>query len=167
MTAHRVRYGPVSMGKGLRLRIAAALAALLATSAQAQVSCRGYPASVTAMVKARVEAVRLLEREAADRLRGLDTRTYPFLAGEARKGADQIADDKAIEAEREFERCRNLVQPIRRICRGAVLWLATALDEEEAGKATNESKQAYAEAMPRCEQLMGLTPLSTAWRIPN
>jgi hypothetical protein len=148
-------------------RIAALLVAF-ASAAQAQaVSCRGYPPSVMAQIKSRVEAVRLIEREAADRLRGLDTRVYPFLAGEIRKTADLIGDQKAVEAEQEFQRCRNLVHPVRGICRGAALVLAAALDEEETSKATKESKQAYADAMPRCEQLLGLSPLSTAWRMPN
>src|SRR5258705_8201647 len=131
------------------------------------VSCRNYPETVRPLIKPRVEALRLLEREAADRLRGLDTRTYPFLAGEARKAADLIADAKALEDEEALERCRNPVQPVRRLCRGAALSLATALDQEEAGAASKESKQVYAEAMPRCEQLLGLQPLSTAWRITN
>jgi hypothetical protein len=147
----------------------AVFASLLSTPAGAQaVSCRGYPPSVMAQVKSRVEAVRLIEREAADRLLGLDTRVYPFLAGEVRKAADVIADEKALKKdEEELRRCRNWVQPVRGICRGAALALAAALDEEEAGKATKESKQAYVDAMPHCERLMGLSPLSTAWRMPN
>ena len=147
----------------------AVLGCLLSTPAGAQaVSCRGYPPSVMAQVKSRVEAVRLLEREAADRLRGLDTRVYSFLAGEVRKAADMIAGEKALKKDQEeLRRCRNWVQPVRGICRGAALALAAALDEEEAGKATKEFKQAYADAMPHCERLIGLSPLSTAWRMPN
>jgi hypothetical protein len=117
-------------------------------------------------VKLRVEAVRLLEREAADRLRGLDTRTYPFLAGEVRKAADAIADAKAVEDEAaEVGKCRNKVHPLRGICRGAALALGSAIDEQEKKDVVSkEARLAYAQGMATCERLVGLPPLGTAWR---
>jgi len=153
----------------VRFCIAAALAVAFAAPADAQVSvvvtCRGYPEAARPQLKPKVDALRLLEREAADRLRGLDTRTYPFLAGEVSKTADLIGDAKAIEQEAAgVEKCRNAVEPVRAICRGAALALATAIEEQEKEAATKASRQAYGEAMARCEQLMGLQPLSTAWR---
>jgi hypothetical protein len=149
----------------------AALAIILSMTALAPaqtVSCRNYPETVRPLIKPRIEALRLLEREAADRLRGLDTRTFPFLAGEVRKAADLIADPKALKDEEDgVGKCRNAVLPVRAICRSAALVLAAAIDEQEKDAATKESRQAYGEAMPRCEQFMGLQPLSTAWRTTN
>ena len=157
------------MARAAVLVVVAAVLSALSTPAAAQtVTCRNYPESIRLLVKPRVEALRLLEREAADRLRGLDTRTFPFLAGEVRKAADLIADPKALKEEEDgIGKCRNAVPPMRAICRSAALALATAIDEQEKDAATKESRQAYAEAIPRCEQLMGLQPLSTAWRTIN
>jgi hypothetical protein len=141
------------------------LAMMFATAAHAEaVSCRGYPASVKAATKTRIEALRLIEREAADRLRGLDTRTFPFLAGRARATADSIADANALKEEEPLDRCREPVPQMRRICRDAALALAKAMDDEEAGSATKESRRASAAAMSRCEGLLALSPLTTGWR---
>src|SRR6266478_4172263 len=81
-----------------------------APAPQAQpVSCRNYPDTVRPSLRPRVDALRRLEREADDRLRGLDTRTYPFLADQARKAADLMADAKMLENEEAgAKRCRNL-----------------------------------------------------------
>jgi hypothetical protein len=127
-------------------------------------SCRGYPEAVRAAAKNRVEALRMIEREAADRLVGLDTRTFPFLAGEARKAADAIASPNALKEEDDLKRCRNAVPPVRRICRSAAEGLAALLDAQEAGTVTSELKQTYAEAVTRCEGFMGLQPLKTTIR---
>jgi hypothetical protein len=127
-------------------------------------SCRGYPESVRAAAKNRIEALRMIEREAADRLVGLDTRTFPFLAGEARKAADAIASPNALKEEDDLKRCRNAVPPVRRICRSAAEGLAALLDAQEAGTVTSELKQTYAEAVTRCEGFMGLQPLKTTIR---
>jgi hypothetical protein len=133
-----------------------------------QVACRNYPESARPQLRPKVEAVRQIEREAADRLRGLDTRTFPFLAGELRKAADLIADAKVVEEEAVgVAKCQNPVAPVRAVCRGAALALATAIDEQEKEAATKASRQAYGEAMARCEPLIGLQPLSTAWRTPG
>lgn len=127
-------------------------------------SCRGYPESVRSVIKARIEALRMIEREAGDRLVGLDTRTFPFLAGEARTAAATIADSKALKDEDDRKRCRNWVPPVRRVCRSAAETLAALLDAQEAGTVTQELKQTYAEPMARCERFMGLQPLKTAIR---
>lgn len=153
----------------MRLCVGAALVAtVLAIPCAAEAAaCRGYPESVRLLIKGRVEAIRLLEREAADRLVGLDTRTFPFLAGEARKAAELIASPADLAEEDELQRCRNHVQPVRGICRGAALALAAVFDEHEVGTAGTDTRRTYAEAMPRCELLMKLPPLSTAIRITN
>jgi hypothetical protein len=139
------------------------VALALAFDAEAA-SCRGYPEAVRPIIKSRVEALRMIEREAADRLVGLDTRTFPFLAGEARKVVDVIADPAVLADEDTLKRCRNHVPPVRGICRSAAVVLAVLLDEQEAGESSKASRQAYAEAMAPCEKLMRLPPMSTALR---
>jgi hypothetical protein len=47
-------------------------------------SCRGYPQGVRAVLKKQVEALRALERETTDRLKGLDTRPFDYLLSRAR-----------------------------------------------------------------------------------
>ncbi len=143
----------------------AVLAAVLSVPAQAgAVPCRGYPESVRLTVKGGVEALRLVEREAADRIVGLDSRPFDYLAGQARAAAEVIADQNALAAEESLSRCRNYVPPVRTICRGAAQALAKAIEEQAAGAAGKASKQAYVEAMVICEQWLGLTPLKTAFR---
>jgi hypothetical protein len=140
-----------------------AAASIAPVDAQAQ-SCRGYPESVRTQIKRQVERLQMIERESADRILGLDTRTYSYLADQARRAADAIADPRALALEDELKRCRNLVQPVRRICRDAVLSLAKVIDEQDAGAATPAAKQTYAGSMSECEKLMRLTPLRTALR---
>ena len=145
---------------------------LTAVAAQAQsaplqpVSCRNYPDTLRPSLRPRVDALRRLEREADDRLRGLDTRTYPFLAGEARKAADLIADAKMLEIEEAGTKaCRNAVPMVRANCRAAALAFATAIDDEEKGEANRDNRKVYGEAMGACERSMGLGPLNTPWRV--
>src|SRR5215831_14598537 len=47
-------------------------------------SCGSYPKDIRAAVKKHVETLRALERETTDRLKGLDTRTFDYLAAQAR-----------------------------------------------------------------------------------
>ena len=44
--------------------------------------CRNYPAAAARAIKPRVEALRFIEREASDRLTGLDTRPWPYLVAQ-------------------------------------------------------------------------------------
>ena len=74
-----MRVGIVLLGAALALPFEAEAA-----------SCRGYPESVRSVIKGRIEGLRMIEREAADRLVGLDTRPFPFLAGDARKAAEAL-----------------------------------------------------------------------------
>jgi hypothetical protein len=144
----------------------AAVVAMLSTPAAAQVySCRSYPPpAVVAQLKARVEALRRIEREAADRLVGLDTRPYDWLLAQARDGAAAIADTALLAAEGDLKRCRNFIRPIRGHCAAAASGLVRVMEELVAGDATKDAKQAYAQAMPNCEQGMKLMPLSTTLR---
>jgi hypothetical protein len=142
-----------------------ALALLLSVSAAtAAAPCRNYPQLAARAIKARVEAVRLVEREAADRLIGLDTRPFPFLVGQARAGADAIGEVRALEEEDGLDRCPEPIPHVRRVCATAARALAGALGEQDAGAATTISKQIYAQAMAICEGFLGLAPLRTAWR---
>ena len=153
----------------MRLCLGAVLSGLaLASAGPAEAaSCRGHPPSVMTAIKGRVEAVRLLEREGADRLVGLDTRTFVFLAAEVRKAADQIAGPLDLAEEEDLRRCRNQVQPVRSLCRGAALALAVVFDEGEGGQTQGDSRRTYAQAMPQCERSLKLPPLSTTIRITN
>ena len=149
------------------LACAATLAVLVVASAPAAAQdafCRGYPDSVRLVVMRGVEALRLVEREAADRMVGLDTRPFDFLVGQARAAAEVIADQNALAAEEGLKRCRNHVRQLRATCRGAALALAQAIEEQGTGAASKPSKQAYVEAMATCERWLGLTPLKTAFR---
>jgi hypothetical protein len=128
------------------------------------VSCRGYPQSVRAAIKKQVEALRMLERETADRLKGLDTRPFDFLLGRARATAAVIAEKDALAAEEELSRCREIIPPVRRVCAEAAKALVALIGEAETGTATTESKQVFARAMPQCERWMDFAPLVTVFR---
>jgi hypothetical protein len=143
----------------------AVLAILLAAGGPAgAASCQGHPALVARALKPRVEALRLVEREASDRLIGLDTRPYSYLAGQARAAAAAIGDAKALQEEDELSRCPEPVPHVRRVCAMAALALAGAIEEAAAGSASTLSKRSYAEAAGICESLMGLKPLQTRLR---
>jgi hypothetical protein len=142
-----------------------ALAFLLpASMATAAAPCRNYPALVARAIKPRVEAVRLTEREAADRLIGLDTRPWSYLAGQARAAANVIGEARALREEDGLDRCPDAVPRVRRVCATAGLALAGVLEEQGVGAASQISKQIYAQAMAVCEGLIGLTPLRTSLR---
>jgi len=109
----------------------------------------------------------LVEREAADRLIGLDTRPWPHLVGQARAAAGAIGEPRALQDEDGLDRCPEAVPHVRRVCITAALALAGALEEQAAGPASQISKQIYAQAMVICEGFMGLAPLRTPWRAPD
>jgi hypothetical protein len=145
----------------------AALALLGSSLAGSEAApCRNYPAVAARAIKARVEALRLVEQEAADRLIGLDTRPFLFLSGQARAGADAIGEAGALQDEDGLDRCPETVPHVRRVCAIAARALAGALEEQAAGAASTISKQIYAQAMAICEGFMGLGPVHvhSAWR---
>jgi hypothetical protein len=127
-------------------------------------SCRGYPREIRLAIKTQVEALRALERETADRLKGLDTRTFDYLLGQARAAAGVIADKAALAAEEELNRCRHSIPPVRRVCAEAAQALVSLIEEQATGATTSASKQLYAQAMPRCERWMDFAPLMTVFR---
>lgn len=153
-------------------RVLVLVSALLATGmsftvAQAAPPCRNYAATAARAIKAQVEALRLVEREAADRLAGLDTRTFEYLVGQAQRAADMVGEAKALADEDGLDRCPDPVPHVRRLCAIAGRALVATLQEQAQAAATAASKQTYREAMPICEGLIGLMPLRTAWRTPD
>jgi hypothetical protein len=145
-----------------------AFALVLSVSAAAAAApCRNYPAVAAHAIKSRVEAVRLLEREAADRLSGLDTRPWSYLVGQAHAAAAAIGEARALADEDGLDRCPEPASHVRRVCATAALALAGALDEQAAGATIGISRQIYAQAMALCESFMGLTPLHTFLRVSD
>ncbi len=143
------------------------VAVLLSAPAAAQelYSCRSYPPpAVSVEIKARVEALRRIEREAADRMLGLDTRSYDWLLAQAQTAEAAIADPALLAAEDALKRCRNFIMPVRRDCAVAAGGLARLIGELVAGAASNEAMMAYAQTMPHCERFVGLASLDTALR---
>jgi hypothetical protein len=138
---------------------------LLAAGSPAQAaSCRDYLPAAARAVKPRVEALRMVEREAADRMQGLDTRPYAYLAGQARAAADAIGEARALADEDDLEKCPAAVPHVRRVCATAARALAFALDEQASGLASQISRQIFAQAMLICEGLISLSPLRTPYR---
>ena len=162
----RAAFVSVSAAAVARSTFITSLLALMLSGAAAaeEASCRGYPEAVRGATKRGVEALRLVEHEAADRLKGLDTRPFAYLAGRARATAELIADAKALAVEEGLSRCRNRVTPVRTLCRAAALALVKAIEEEDAGAATKASKQAYSDAIAMCERGLGLPPFKTIYR---
>jgi multidrug resistance efflux pump len=139
---------------------------MLSASAQ-NYSCNTYPpTTVVAQLKAQVELLRRFEREAADRLVGLDTRPYEWLLAQARAAEAVIAVPAQLAAEQDaLARCGNRIRTVRRDCAMAAGTLVRVLDELVMGEATSEAKVAYAQAMPLCERSAGLTPINTTLRV--
>lgn len=126
-------------------------------------SCRHRPA-LHAGIKQRVESLRAIEREATDRLKGLDTRTFDYLAAQAHAAADAIGAVKLLRLEAALARCRVPPRPLRRVCGDAGNALARLMDQQ-AGRGTAAGvKQAYGAAMPKCEGFLALAPLATIFR---
>jgi hypothetical protein len=127
-------------------------------------SCRRFGEEVRAAIGKHVAALQRIEHETADRLKGLDSRPFDFLLGEARKAGTVIADPVALKDEEELVRCRNATQAIRKICAGAAQGLIDILGKHVASPKPEYDKPQYAAAMAECEKLMGLKPLKSAIR---
>jgi hypothetical protein len=103
-------------------------------------SCRGYPQAIRAAIKKHVGALRALEQETADRLKGLDTRPFSYLLDRARAMAASIANKDALAAEEALSRCPHTIPPVRRVCAEAAQALIGLIEEQETGTATARSK---------------------------
>jgi hypothetical protein len=153
-------------------RIAVTFGAVLAVVASFPVdveaaSCGSDPKDVRAAIKKHVETLRALEREAADRLKGLDTRTFDYLLAQSRAVARVIADKDALAAEEELSRCSASNPPVRRVCAEAAQALVSLIEARAADTADKAPKQLYAQAMPQCERWMDFQPLNTVFRTPD
>ncbi len=154
--------GPAALGLALVFGLA-----LSAPAAAQSYDCRRYPpADVTESLKAQAEAMRKIELETSDRIRGLDSRPYEWLLEQARAAEKTVAVPALLKAEDAlFERCRNAVKPVRRGCAAAAAALVEVIDElATAGRARRESRQVYLQTMPLCERWLGLTPQPSALR---
>ena len=125
--------------------------------------CRWFGRDAQRAIKHHVAALQKIEQEASDRLKGLDSRPFDFLLGEARKTIAIIADPVALEQEKDLERCRNLTSPIRRICAEAAQMLVDIIAGMAARNAAAPLPE-YPTAIANCERAMGLVPLKTRQR---
>jgi hypothetical protein len=185
--------------RGRRLVLGFAAAALLSVlptplAAQHLYDCRGYPSrGVVRDIALRVETMRRVERETADRLVGLDTRPYDWLLQQARKTESEIAVPALLEAEKSLDRCSNNIRPVRAACAGAASALMRVIEEiisaearpdekpdvkkddrQDATKqddtkgekknAGSEARKEFAQLMPICERAVSLAPLDTTLR---
>jgi hypothetical protein len=137
---------------------------LLAPAAAMAASCRDYGREIQALIKQPVELLRRTEREAADRIAGLDTRPFEYLLAQARAALAIVADKNGLAEEDALSRCRNYIPPVRRTCAAAGEALVAVIEQQAAGAASNAAKATYAGVMPQCERFMGLAPLNTALR---
>ena len=127
-------------------------------------NCRSFARDAQAAIGAHVTTLQRLEHEASDRLKGLDSRPFDFLLGEARKAGTVIADPVALKDEEELARCRNATKPIRKVCAAAAQALVDILDKHVASPKPEYDKAQYAAAMAACEQAMGRKELKSAIR---
>jgi hypothetical protein len=104
-----------------------------------------------------------LEHEASDRLKGLDSRPFEFLLGEARKTAVIIADP-ALQPTGGSRDCRDPAQPVRKICADAAQAWVEVLEKHAASPKPGYDKQRFAAAVEDCEKLMNLKPLKSVIR---
>ena len=127
-------------------------------------SCRHFARDARAAIGVQVASLQRLEYEASDRLKGLDSRPFDFLAGEARKLAASIADPALLQDEEGLSRCRNRTWPVRKICADAAQMLVEVLDKHVASPKPDYDKAQYAAAMQACEQQMARPPLKSSLR---
>ena len=147
----------------------ATLGALSAPAAAQQFySCEGYPPRDTLEdLRARVEAVRQIEREAAGP-RGLEARPYSLILDQLRVAGGAIADPFLLGAEDELRRCPNAIIPVRRTCAAAAAALVLIIEElADVGEATREVRSVYTQSMRQCERWTDLPPLQTALRVAD
>lgn len=137
--------------------------ALLAADANAA-SCRDFVREAQVAFAREVILLRRYELEAADRLKGLDSRPFAYMRDEAKKAAATIADAGKLKDEEALARCTNPTKPIRKICTGSAQMLVEILEKHVASAAPDYDKPRYATAMAECETLMGLKPLATRIR---
>jgi hypothetical protein len=127
-------------------------------------SCRWFAREVKAAIGNHVAALRRYEQEAADRLKGLDSRPFDFLLGEARRTTAIIAEPAALKDEEDLARCRNATKPIRKICADAAQRLVDILERHVATAQPDYDRAQYGTLIGNCEKLIELKPVKSAIR---
>jgi len=145
--------------------VAAAAVCMMFLSPRANAaSCRDYTREAQKAFAKEVVLLRRYEMEAADRLKGLDSRPFGFMRDEAKKAHATIADPAKLKDEEALERCRTPTKAIRKICAGSAQLLLDILEKHVASEKADYDKSQYASAMAECETLLGLKPLATRLR---
>jgi hypothetical protein len=155
-------------GAVIRLRtilvVGSAACTIIFVSRANAASCQDYVRAAQKAFAKEVILLRRYELEAADRLKGLDSRPFSFMRDEARKAAATIADPARLKDEEALERCPTPVKPIRKICAGSAQLLVDILEKHVASEKPDYDKPQYATAMAECETLIRLKPLETRIR---
>jgi hypothetical protein len=125
--------------------------------------CPNYLQAARADIGKHVATMQRLEHEASDRLKGLDSRPFDFLVGEARKTAAIIADP-ALQGAGGSKECRDPTQPVRRICADAAQAWVEVLAKYVASLKPDVDKPRFAATVEDCEKLMNLKPLKSVIR---
>ena len=125
--------------------------------------CRNYLQAARADIGRHIAALQRLEHEASDRQKGLDSRPFDFLLGEARKTAAIIADP-ALQGAGVSKDCRDPAHPVRRICRDAAQAWVEVLEKYVASPKPDYDKPRFAATVGDCEKLMDLKPLKSVIR---
>ena len=125
--------------------------------------CRNYLQAARADIGKHVATMQRLEHEASDRLKGLDSRPFDFLLGEARKTAAIIADP-ALQGAGGSMDCRDPAHPVRRICLDAAQAWVGVLEKYVASPKSDYDKPRFAATVEDCEKLMDLKPLKSVIR---
>lgn len=147
----------------ITLILSTACFAFLVAEASAA-SCKNFVREAQAAFAKDVVLLRRYEQEAADRLKGLDSRPFAYMRDEAKKTATIIADESKLKDEEALARCATPTKPIRKICAGSAQMLVDILEKHVASATPDYDKPQYATAMAECETLMGLKPLATRIR---
>jgi hypothetical protein len=131
-------------------------------------NCPNYLQAARADIGKHVATMQRYEREANDRVKGLDTRPFAFLLAEARKTAAIIADpalqpkggpDKGGPAD-----CRDPTHPVRKICADAAQAWVDLLQKYASTPKPDYDRPRFAASVEDCEKLMDLKPLKSAIR---
>lgn len=126
--------------------------------------CRWHGRNTRNAIAAHVAALLRIEHEASDRIKGLDSRPFDVLLGEARKTMAIVAAPAALEDEKTLERCRNATRPIRKLCADAGQMLVDILDKHMASEKPEYDRPRYALLMAECAKAMDLKPLKSLIR---
>jgi hypothetical protein len=125
--------------------------------------CPNYLQAARSDIGKHVAAMQRLEHEASDRSKGLDSRPFDFLLGEARKAAAIIADP-ALQGAGGSKDCRDPAHPVRRICAAAAQAWVEVLEKYAAGAKPDYDRPRFAATVEDCEKLMNLKPLKSVIR---